>query len=122
MSDPKNFKDIIDRILSLSLRDQKTLQEKALKVSEECGELAEAVLSYTDAHGCQYKGKTREQVIEEATDVITVAFSILCEIGQTDLPYLTYGNMWNIDDIWSKKLDKWEEKLNENPYSSPKED
>ena len=35
MNNPAGFKDMLDRIMELSLRDKKTIQEKALKITEE---------------------------------------------------------------------------------------
>jgi hypothetical protein len=47
--------ELLDYIQNLSLRDFKTLSQKALKVSEECGELAKAVLPYDNAYATRHR-------------------------------------------------------------------
>ena len=64
----------IELIKEITYQDKKTLSERALKLSEETGEVAEAVLSYTNACGCSYKHKTRKDILEECTDVIIIWF------------------------------------------------
>lgn len=66
-----------DLLKKLSLKDKKDIIRKALKLTEETGEVAEAVLSSEYSFGCEYKGKTKADVVEEVTDVIIVGFSIL---------------------------------------------
>ena len=98
----------------LSLLDKKNLVEASLKLTEEVGEVAEAVLSNTKVHGCEYKTKTPEDIVEEVTDVIIVAMSILHKLKkQTDNEF---DGIYTVEDAFSatmfKKLTKWEEKLN----------
>lgn len=88
--------------------DGKTVVGRALKLTEECGEVAEAVLGVVGEHGCDYKGKTTDDVLEECVDVIILASSIYCEH--------TKGK--TIDEkeeefklILAKKLSKWAEKI-----------
>ncbi|MTH98047.1 hypothetical protein E1297_18785 [Roseibium sp. RKSG952] len=66
-------------IYNLTLQDRKTLVQRALKLSEEAGELAQAVLSATHAPGCDYKQLSMGDVREEAADVLIVALSILAQ-------------------------------------------
>ncbi len=67
------------QIYELTQRDEKTLQERTLKLSEEAGELAQAVLSFSKAPGSTYKNHTRDDVREEAVDAAIVALSILAQ-------------------------------------------
>ena len=98
----------------LSLLDKKNLVEASLKLTEEVGEVAEAVLSCTKVHGCEYKIKTPEDIVEEVTDVIIVAMSILHKLKkQTDNEF---DGAYTVEGLFGetmfKKLTKWEEKLN----------
>ena len=45
--------------------DKKTLLERTLKLSEEVGEVAQAMLSYSNACGCGYKKRSKEDLVEE---------------------------------------------------------
>lgn len=95
------MKNTMQKIFEASVHDPKTLEQKALKLAEECGEVAQAVLSYCKVPGCASKGKTREDVIEETWDVIITAASLLHQIdnGKVDEKYSVA--------IRDKKLQKW---------------
>lgn len=99
---------MFSRIHDTTLKDKKTLAQKALKTSEECGELSEAVLKFDKAHGLEYKISENEDlsanVLQEAADVIICAASTAFCIGFT------------VDDLKSaiqSKVDKWESKIND---------
>ncbi|MDN3720785.1 MazG-like family protein [Roseibium salinum] len=66
-------------IFELTQQDPKTLQERSLKLAEEAGELAQAVLAATGAPGSAYKNMTLADVREEAADAAIVALSILAQ-------------------------------------------
>lgn len=51
--------------------------EREIKLIEEVGELAQAVLSKEKTKGCEYKQSTLDDVIEEATDVMLVSSTML---------------------------------------------
>ena len=89
-------------------KETKTLIELTLKTSEELGELSEAVLSYTHTPGNAYKGKTQEDVLEEAVDVIQCALAVAFRAD----PNLTIGQL---KGMFQRKLEKWQTKLAENP-------
>ena len=93
------------RTFEICKLEGKSPYERALKLSEECGEVSEAVLSYFKACGCSYKGKTRKDIAEECLDVIIVALSILDSVG--------YGVERDILDLYFSKLNKWESKCKE---------
>ena len=90
---------IIKTLKSLSAKEKKTLIQRALKMTEETGEVAEAVLSYTDSPGCGYKQKTREDVMEECVDVIIMATSIIANLEFKDE---------DVASTFVKKMTKWE--------------
>ena len=92
----------IKLINELTKLDKKTLVERALKLSEEVGEVSESVLSYNKSCGCSYKGKTKEDVIEECVDTIIVALSIISQCSENDI------DEEHINTIFHKKLSKWE--------------
>jgi NTP pyrophosphatase (non-canonical NTP hydrolase) len=89
------------KIFEASVFDKKTLTQKALKLAEESGEVAQAILSYEDAPACGYKGKSKENVIEECWDCIITATSIIYQVedGKVD-------NEMSVK-MRDKKLDKW---------------
>ena len=93
------------KIFDACKHDPKTPEQAALKLSEECGEVAEAVLSYMKAPGCEGKGKTKADVIEEIWDVIITATSLLHKIekGKVDEDYSV--------KMTDKKIEKWVKKF-----------
>lgn len=72
--------ELLNFIQSLSLNDKKTLSQKALKVAEETGELAKAVLPYDNAFATTHKFKTAEHVLEEVVDVMLSAISLAYDL------------------------------------------
>jgi len=98
----------IEQVLYLSKQDKKTLYQKMIKLSEEVGELGEAILSKTYASGCEYKNKKTIDIIEEIGDVITISLSILSLIYNNDI---TEKQLQCIEQCWLRKLVKWESKI-----------
>ena len=99
---------MIKLIDKLTKQDMKSNIARGLKLSEECGELAEAILSSEGICGCEYKGKTSEDVLEEAVDVTIMALSIFCghcpeELDKSD----------KFVEMLTKKLSKWQSKVEE---------
>ena len=92
------------RINKLTQLDNKTLLERTLKLSEECGEVAEATLSYLKTNGSQYKEKGFDDVLEENLDVIMVAISNICQL------YNYEPDSNKIQDLFDTKLQKWYDK------------
>lgn len=97
----------VEKICNL---DKKNLIERTLKASEEVGEISQAVLSYLGASGCQYKGKTKNDILEESIDVILVVASIITEINGGSLINDDVLNMFN------SKLDKWSKRVFEESH------
>ncbi len=76
--------ELLNYIRSLSLKDTKTLSQKALKTTEEVGELAKAILPFDGAHGTNHRFVNKENITEECVDVILCALSIAYSLGSTD--------------------------------------
>lgn len=74
-------KNTLDFIRDLSLKDKKTLSQKALKASEEVGELAKAVLPFESAYATRHRFVDKHKILEESVDVILTAISIAYELG-----------------------------------------
>ena len=94
---------IFDRIKEVADKDQKNVEQTALKLVEECGEVAEAVLSFSGAPACGYKGKTLDDIIEECCDVIIVAYTLAG--SKYKIPRKV------IEERLIQKLNKWEKKI-----------
>ena len=94
----------MNEIQKLTSIDKKSLVERTLKLSEEVGEVAQAVLSYSNACGCGYKNKSKEDIIEECLDVIIVASAIISQNYDNKI------DIENIKKIYHEKLEKWKDK------------
>jgi len=99
--------EIIDRIFEISrTKEGKNLLQMALKCGEEYGELSQAVLSYTEAPGCAYKGKTQADVAEEIADVFIVDVAMAVKAGITKEV---------LKEQILIKMNKWIEKITSDP-------
>jgi NTP pyrophosphatase (non-canonical NTP hydrolase) len=98
-----SMEQVFDKIRATTKIDGKTLTERALKTGEEFGELSEAVLSSQSVSGTGYKKKTKDDVVEEAIDVVICALSCVYQV-KPDMAQEELGLIFN------KKLDKWHEK------------
>lgn len=93
-----NKKDLHDFIKELSIKDKKTLLQKALKTAEECGELAKAVLPYEEAPQSLHKFSDQKKILEECADVILCALSVAYNLG---------ADKKQINDMLWKKCEYW---------------
>lgn len=91
--------DLIEQIDRLSLRDTKTLSQKALKATEEVGELAKAVLPYEGANCTNHRVPSGDKIIEECADIMLVAYSIMKVMG---------CSLADIESAIRRKANKWE--------------
>lgn len=96
-------KNLLDYIKFLSKKDKKTLSQKALKTSEEVGELAKKVLPFDNASGTLHKFTDKKNILEEVADVILSSLSIAYELGFDDE---------DIESIIHKKSLYWNELQN----------
>ncbi len=87
-------------IKALSIRDKKTLSQKALKTCEEVGELAKAILPFDSAPGTNHRFIDRDKILEEISDVYLTNISIAYSLDFTDE---------EIYDMIQKKAMKWQE-------------
>ena len=90
--------NINDYIKDLSIKDKKTLSQKALKLVEEIGELARVILPYDSAHGTNHRFTDRDAILEELVDIYLTNISISHSLGFTDEEF---------NDILVKKTEKW---------------
>lgn len=90
--------NINDYIKDLSIKDKKTLSQKALKLVEEVGELARVVLPYDSAHGTNHRFIDREALLEEVVDVHLTNISIAHSLGFTED---------ELNEMMVRKAEKW---------------
>ena len=90
--------NINDYIKDLSIKDKKTLSQKALKLVEEIGELARVILPYDSAHGTNHRFTDRDAILEELVDIYLTNISISHSLGFTDEEF---------NDMLVKKTKKW---------------
>lgn len=93
------MKKILEHIKRLSKNDTKTLSEKALKTTEEVGELAKVVLPFDNADGTKHRFVDKEAILEESVDTVLAAISIPYSLGYTSE---------DIQKMMIKKSNKWQ--------------
>lgn len=92
---------LLKEIKRLSQKEPKTLEQMALKLSEEAGETAQAVLSYQKASGSNYKQLGLEDVKEECIDALLVSLAMFYKMSDDEDLY----------DLIRKKITKWDSKI-----------
>jgi NTP pyrophosphatase (non-canonical NTP hydrolase) len=102
--------ELLNYIEQLSLKDKKTLSQKALKVAEESGELAKVILPLENAPGTIHRFVDKNKALEEAVDVILTAISIPYDMGYTHEEI--QEAMWHKAEKWQNIQSK-EENFNE---------
>lgn len=90
--------NINDFTKKLSIKDKKTLSQKALKLVEEVGELARVILPYDSAHGTNHRFTNKQEILEELVDVHLSNISIAHSLGFSDEEF---------NDMLIKKSEKW---------------
>ena len=90
--------DINNFIKDLSIKDKKNLSQKGLKLVEEVGELARAILPYDSAPGTNHRFIDKEAILEEVVDVYLTNISIAHSIGVSDDEF---------NEMLIKKSKKW---------------
>ena len=96
-------KELLKYIKELSLKDKKTLTQKALKACEEVGELAKAVLPFENAYATNHRFVEKKKILEESVDVILTAISIAYDLGYDDQ---------EVEEMMLAKASDWQEKQN----------
>lgn len=92
----------LERLKKLSDLEPKTLEQMALKLSEEAGEVSQAVLSYSDASGSGYKQLDKEDIKEECVDTVLVALSLFYKLSNRE---------GELQELLDKKMTKWESNI-----------
>jgi hypothetical protein len=92
--------DLVKFLQALSKSDKKNLTEKALKTSEECGEIARVVLPYQSAFATTHRFVERSAILEECADTMTCCLSIAFDLGYTPA---------EIEQMVAHKAKKWAE-------------
>lgn len=92
------MKDVLDTIKQLSKTDEKNLTQKTLKLGEEFGELAKAILPYENAFATTHRFVTTSKILEEVVDTLLCSLSIAYELGYNDD---------DIRDMMIQKCLKW---------------
>lgn len=92
------YGDVLDTIKQLSEIDEKTLSQKALKLGEEFGELAQAVLPYENGFATTHRFVTSTKILEEVADTMLCALSIAYDLGFSDE---------DLRDMMVEKCIKW---------------
>lgn len=88
------------RARNIARLDKKTSDERLIKLVEEVGELARALLILKDVHGTQYREPVaKEDIAEEIADVILCANSLAEKMGLAGTP---------LARMLDAKMDKWE--------------
>lgn len=97
-------KKLIARIKEISVNDNATAEELALKGTEELGELAAALFKHSGYKGStETKKEIEENIVEESIDLI------ICALGVLEKKNLL--NKEFVDKMFNKKLNKWEKVL-----------
>ena len=95
--------NLLEMIQRLSKSDRKTLSQKALKATEEVGELAKATLPFDGAHGTNHRFSDRRAILEETADVVLCALSVAFELNYS---------ITDIEEMMKEKSNKWAYLLN----------
>jgi NTP pyrophosphatase (non-canonical NTP hydrolase) len=101
--------EINNFIKDLSVKDKKSLSQKGLKLSEEVGELAKAILPFDSAHGTSHRFSDREKILDGVIDVYLANISIAYSLDFSDE---------EIENMLIKKSKKWSELQSKEEKSS----
>lgn len=94
--------NVKEKLIKLSQENKKSPLEIALKLAEESGEVAEAVLKASNTSGMSYKDDGSDKVnnvLEECVDTIMVAASLFIKLEGTEAQFVS---------MLKNKCDKWE--------------
>lgn len=98
------MESLIKRVLEISASQEgKDVTQMTLKGAEEMGELAQAVLSYTNAPGSKHRTLGLDDVKEEIIDVFLIIVALAAKVGMNEEEF---------HEIAEKKIQKWINKMN----------
>lgn len=92
--------NLFDLITTLTKGDKKSLSQKALKTTEEVGELAKVILPFENAFATTHRFVDKSRILEEIADTALCIYSIAIELGFNEL---------EIDEMIGMKAKKWAE-------------
>jgi len=92
------MEQLLQKIKDMSGQEKKTLEQMVLKLTEEVGETSQAMLSYRQASGSEYKKLGLSDVKEECVDVILVTLALFYKLG---------GDENELQAYLRQKVDKW---------------
>lgn len=104
-------KELDQYIHNLTKNDTKTLSGKALKVAEECGELAKAILPLESSAGTLHKFPNKIKALEEVADVYLAAISVAYDLG---FAYEDFEEMVYKKTLYWQEIQQRESKINPN--------
>ncbi|GAA0449178.1 MAG: MazG-like family protein [Bacillota bacterium] len=93
---------LLKQVKLLSEKEPKTIEQMALKLSEEAGETSQAVLSYLKANGSEYKQLGIDDVKEECIDVILVSLALFYKVAESED---------ELQEFITRKIAKWQSKM-----------
>jgi len=93
-----NSLPMLELIEKLSKQEIKTLLQRAVKLQEEVGELAQEILIHEKASGSQYKDSGADGILGECVDITLVALSIFFAAG---------GTKAELSETLERKSQKW---------------
>ncbi|MBM3207690.1 MAG: hypothetical protein FJZ57_03680 [Chlamydiae bacterium] len=93
------YNKIFQRIKNLSSKEKKNLLQKMVKLQEEVGELAEAVLIHENASGSEYKSKNEHAIEKEITDILLVSLDMFYSLNPSE---------GLLEHLLTEKSQKWE--------------
>lgn len=97
----KNILSALNNIVNVASAETNDLNARSLKLMEEVGELAQAILSHSKTRGCEYKEKNINDVNEEVAGVIISCLATAVKVN---------GGLENLDmyvPIIDQQLNKW---------------
>ncbi|MGO3732144.1 MAG: MazG-like family protein [Vagococcus sp.] len=95
---------MLKQIEELAKKEPKTLEQMVLKLAEETGEVAQAVLSHEQVSGNRYKELNSDHIKEECIDTILVATALYFKLENS--------NQEEFQTLIKAKQKKWAAHMN----------
>ena len=93
-----------EQIFQLAKLEPKDVNAMTLKLAEETGEVAQAILATSGQSGSSYKKLNSEDALEECVDVLLVATALFHKLNN-------FQKNEKLNQIASKKIVNWQEKM-----------
>ncbi|MGM0213534.1 hypothetical protein [Enterococcus sp. AZ109] len=95
------MQELLTAIFQAAEKEKKNEQQLLIKLMEEVGEAAQALLASQNAPGSEYKNLTTADVKEELVDTLLVTFAFLHKLGTDEK---------ELQVLLETKLAKWQAK------------